>query len=98
MCGVTPGNIDYVAASIYEAVTSIKSAPLCTSPTAMKKPIKIVVTGAAGQIAYSLLYQIGSGNVFGNDQTLVLHLLDIGPMMGVLRSCYGNPRQCSPSC
>ena len=84
MCGVTPGNIDYVAASIYEAVTSIKSAPLCSSPSVMKKPIKIVVTGAAGQIAYSLLYQIGSGYVFGNDQPLILHLLDIGPMMGVL--------------
>eukprot|EP00090_Calanus_glacialis_P003310 TRINITY_DN12449_c0_g1_i1.p1 TRINITY_DN12449_c0_g1~~TRINITY_DN12449_c0_g1_i1.p1 ORF type:complete len:537 (+),score=152.87 TRINITY_DN12449_c0_g1_i1:193-1611(+) len=84
MCGVTPGNIDYVAASIYEAVTSIKSAPLCSSPAIMKKPIKIVVTGAAGQIAYSLLYQIGSGYVFGNDQPLILHLLDIGPMMGVL--------------
>jgi len=84
MCGVTPGNIDYVAASIHEAVTSIKSAPLCSSPLVMKKPIKIVVTGAAGQIAYSLLYQIGSGYVFGNDQPISLHLLDIGPMMGVL--------------
>merc|ERR1719268_510605 len=50
----------------------------------MKSPIKVVVTGAAGQIAYSLLYQIGSGYVFGNDQPLSLHLLDIGPMMGVL--------------
>merc|ERR1712123_314311 len=84
MCGVTPGNIDYVAASIHQAVTSIKSAPLCGSPAAMKKPIRVVVTGAAGQIAYSLLYQIGSGYVFGNDQPLILHLLDIGPMMGVL--------------
>merc|ERR1712002_919256 len=54
------------------------------SPSIMKKPIKVVVTGAAGQIAYSLLYQIGSGYVFGNDQPLSLHLLDIGPMMGVL--------------
>merc|ERR1712106_655173 len=80
----TPGNIDYVAASIHEAVTSIKSAPLCSSPLVMKKPIKIAVTGAAGQIAYSLLYQIGSGYVFGNDQPISLHLLDIGPMMGVL--------------
>merc|ERR1712013_565035 len=50
----------------------------------MKSPIKVVVTGAAGQIAYSLLYQVGSGYVFGNDQPLILHLLDITPMMGVL--------------
>merc|ERR1711872_1023858 len=83
-CGVTPGNIDYVAASIHQAVTSIKSPPPSAAPSVMKKPIKVVVTGAAGQIAYSLLYQIGSGYVFGNDQPLELHLLDIGPMMGVL--------------
>merc|ERR1711970_1439140 len=83
MCGVTPGNIDYVAASIHEAVTSIKSPPPSAGPS-MKKPIKVVVTGAAGQIAYSLLYQIGSGYVFGQDQPLILHLLDITPMMGVL--------------
>jgi len=44
----------------------------------------VVVTGAAGQIAYSLLYQIANGDVFGKDQPIILHLLDIGPMMGVL--------------
>ena len=49
-----------------------------------KAPISVVVTGAAGQIAYSLLYQLGSGVVFGKDQPLHLHLLDIGPMMSVL--------------
>ena len=84
MCGVTPGNIEYVASSIHEAVTTIKDTPLCKSLNPMKSPIKVVVTGAAGQIAYSLLYQIGSGYVFGNDQPLILHLLDITPMMGVL--------------
>merc|ERR1719239_1604450 len=83
MCGVTPGNIEYVATSINEAVTTIKDAPLCKSLSSMKPPIRVVVTGAAGQIAYSLLYQIGSGYVFGQDQPLILHLLDITPMMGV---------------
>ena len=34
----------------------------------MKDPIRIVITGAAGQIAYSLIYQICSGDVFGRDQ------------------------------
>merc|ERR1712241_1517367 len=84
MCGVTPGNIEYAATSIHEAVTTIKDAPLCKSLNPMKAPIRVVVTGAAGQIAYSLLYQIGSGYVFGEDQPLILHLLDITPMMGVL--------------
>jgi malate dehydrogenase len=48
------------------------------------EPIRVVVTGAAGQIAYSLLYQLGKGDVFGQDQPLYLHLLDIPMMMGVL--------------
>jgi len=47
-------------------------------------PLKVVVTGAAGQIAYSLLYQIASGYVFGPNQPVSLSLLDIGPMMTVL--------------
>ena len=84
MCGVTPANIGYVADSIHQAVTTVKAAPLCPSISSMKAPIRVVVTGAAGQIAYSLLYQIGSGYVFGPDQPLILHLLDITPMMGVL--------------
>lgn len=50
----------------------------------MSEPIRVVVTGAAGQIAYSLLYMIAKGDVFGPDQKLALHLLDIPPMMGVL--------------
>lgn len=50
----------------------------------MLEPIKVVITGAAGQIAYSLLYQLGKGDVFGQDQPLYLHLLDIPVMMGVL--------------
>ena len=48
------------------------------------EPIRVVVTGAAGQIAYSLLYMIANGEVFGKDQKLILNLLDIEPMMGVL--------------
>jgi malate dehydrogenase len=48
------------------------------------EPIRVVVTGAAGQIGYSLLYMVGSGYVFGPDQPVILHLLDIPPMMGVL--------------
>uniref|UniRef100_A0A914WED7 Malate dehydrogenase n=1 Tax=Plectus sambesii TaxID=2011161 RepID=A0A914WED7_9BILA len=43
-------------------------------------PLRVLVTGAAGQICYSLVYQIASGSVFGKDQPLELVLLDI-PMM-----------------
>lgn len=50
-----------------------------------KEAIRIVITGAAGQIAYSLIHQICNGDVFGKDQSVILHLLDITPMMGVLQ-------------
>ncbi|KAF7418177.1 hypothetical protein V1477_010346 [Vespula maculifrons] len=48
------------------------------------EPINVVVTGAAGQIAYSLLYHISSGSIFGPEQPVNLKLLDIPPMMKVL--------------
>uniref|UniRef100_A0A3B3RMC1 Malate dehydrogenase n=1 Tax=Paramormyrops kingsleyae TaxID=1676925 RepID=A0A3B3RMC1_9TELE len=43
----------------------------------MADPIRVLVTGAAGQIAYSLLYSIAKGDVFGKDQPIILLLLDI---------------------
>merc|ERR1712079_236478 len=52
-------------------------------------------TGAAGQIAYSLIYQVASGYVFGQDQPLVLHLLDIAPMMGVLNGVVMEIQDCA---
>lgn len=61
-----------------------------------EKPIlRVAVTGAAGQIAYSLLYQISSGYVFGYDQPLALHLLDIAPMMGVLNGVVMEIQDCA---
>ncbi|XP_076672595.1 malate dehydrogenase 1 [Andrena cerasifolii] len=50
----------------------------------MNDPINVVVTGAAGQIAYSLLYQLAAGSVFGANQPVNLRLLDIPGMMKVL--------------
>ncbi|XP_025420309.1 malate dehydrogenase, cytoplasmic [Sipha flava] len=51
---------------------------------AENEPIRVVVTGAAGQIAYSLISMISNGDVFGTKQPVILHLLDIPPAMGVL--------------
>jgi len=61
----------------------------------MSEPIRVVVTGAAGQIAYSLLYIIAKGDVFGPDQPLILHLLDIPPMMGVLEGVVMELADCA---
>ncbi len=43
----------------------------------MKKPIRVAVTGAAGQIGYSLLFRIASGEMLGKDQPVILQLLEI---------------------
>lgn len=61
----------------------------------MSEPIRVVVTGAAGQIAYSLLYMIAKGDVFGPNQKLILHLLDIPPMMGVLEGVVMELADCA---
>jgi malate dehydrogenase len=43
----------------------------------MKSPVKVAVTGAAGQIGYSLLFRIASGSMFGPDQPVELELIEI---------------------
>ncbi len=43
----------------------------------MKKPMRVAVTGAAGQIGYSLLFRIASGEMLGRDQPVILQLLEI---------------------
>jgi len=50
----------------------------------MKEPIRVGVTGAAGQLAYSLIFRIASGEVYGADQPVYLHLLEIPPAMKAL--------------
>ncbi|MEH6556562.1 MAG: malate dehydrogenase [Oceanicoccus sp.] len=50
----------------------------------MKQPVRVTVTGAAGQIGYALLFRIASGAMLGNDQPVILHLLDITPAMDAL--------------
>ena len=43
----------------------------------MKKPVRVAVTGAAGQIGYALLFRIASGEMLGKDQPVILQLLDL---------------------
>ncbi|KAG8443938.1 hypothetical protein GDO86_009217 [Hymenochirus boettgeri] len=61
----------------------------------MPEPVRVLVTGAAGQIAYSLLFNIAKGDVFGKDQPLVLVLLDITPMMTVLEGVVMELQDCA---
>ena len=50
----------------------------------MKSPIRVAVTGAAGNIGYALLFRLASGDCFGKDQPIILQLLEIPPAMGAL--------------
>ena len=50
----------------------------------MKAPVRVTVTGAAGQIGYALLFRIASGAMLGDDQPVILQLLDITPAMEAL--------------
>ncbi|GGX97324.1 malate dehydrogenase [Litchfieldella qijiaojingensis] len=50
----------------------------------MKAPVRVAVTGSAGQVSYSLLFHIASGNMLGKDQPIILQLLDITPSLGAL--------------
>jgi malate dehydrogenase len=53
------------------------------------------VTGAAGQIGYSLLFRIASGELLGPDQPVILHLLEISPAMGALRGVVMELEDCA---
>ena len=50
----------------------------------MKQPVKVAVTGAAGQIGYALLFRIAAGDMLGPDQPVILHLLEIPQAMKAL--------------
>ena len=51
----------------------------------MKSPVRVAVTGAAGQISYALLFRIASGDMLGHDQPVILQLLEISPAMEALQ-------------
>ncbi len=52
----------------------------------MTQPKRIAITGAAGQICYSMLFRIAAGDIYGPDQPVSLHLLEITPALGMLEA------------
>ncbi|MEP6670055.1 MAG: malate dehydrogenase [Chthoniobacter sp.] len=61
----------------------------------MKTPIRVAVTGAAGQIGYSLLFRIASGQMFGPDQPVILHLIEIEPALPALGGVVMELQDCA---
>jgi malate dehydrogenase len=58
-------------------------------------PVRVAVTGAAGQIGYSLLFRVASGEMLGPDQPVVLQLLEITPALGALRGVVMELEDCA---
>ncbi len=61
----------------------------------MKKPVRVAITGAAGQIAYSLAFRIASGEMLGTDQPVILHLLEIPAALPALSGVAMELEDCA---
>jgi malate dehydrogenase len=61
----------------------------------MRSSIRVAVTGAAGQIGYSLLFRIASGSMFGPEQPVILHLLEIEPALKALHGVVMELDDCA---
>ena len=61
----------------------------------MKAPVRVAVTGAAGQISYSLLFRIASGDMLGKDQPIILQLLEITPALEALKGVAMELEDCA---
>lgn len=61
----------------------------------MKAPVRVAVTGAAGQIGYSLLFRIAAGDMLGADQPVILQLLEITPALDALQGVVMELEDCA---
>ena len=61
----------------------------------MKSPVRVTITGAAGQISYSLLFRVAAGQMLGPDQPVVLQLLEITPAMKALEGVVMEIDDCA---
>lgn len=61
----------------------------------MKQPVRVAITGAAGQISYSLIFRVASGSMLGDDQPVILQLLEIPPAMEALNGTVMELKDCA---
>ena len=61
----------------------------------MKSPVRVAVTGAAGNISYALLFRIAAGDMLGKDQPVILQLLEIPPAMGAVKGVVMELMDCA---
>ena len=61
----------------------------------MKSPVRVAVTGAAGQIGYALLFRIASGEMLGKDQPVILQLLDLPQAQNAVKGVMMELQDCA---
>ena len=61
----------------------------------MKTPVRVAVTGAAGNIGYALLYRIANGDMLGKDQPVILHMLEVTPALNALKGVCMELEDCA---
>jgi len=61
----------------------------------LKSPVRVTVTGAAGQISYSLLFRIAAGEMLGTDQPVILQMLEITPALQALKGVAMELEDCA---
>ncbi|MES1941137.1 malate dehydrogenase [Salinisphaera sp. T5B8] len=61
----------------------------------MKEPVRVAITGGAGQISYSLIFRIAAGDMLGPDQPVILQLLEIPPAMDALNGVMMEVNDCA---
>lgn len=61
----------------------------------MKNPVRVTITGAAGQISYSLIFKVAHGDMLGPDQPVILQLLEIPPAMNALNGVVMELQDCA---
>mgnify|MGYP001317047821 FL=1 len=61
----------------------------------MKEPVRVAITGAAGQIGYALLFRVASGAMLGKDQPVILQLLEITPALGAVQGVVMELDDCA---
>src|SRR5215217_3148482 len=61
----------------------------------MTAPIRVAVTGSAGQIGYAMIFRLASGGAFGPNQPVILHLIEVPPAMGGLEGIHMELDDCA---
>ena len=61
----------------------------------MKEPVRVTITGAAGQIGYALLFRVASGSMLGPDQPVILQMLEITPALDALKGVAMELEDCA---